>query len=417
MFNKNIKISNYDTELWEAMCLENIRQEQHIELIASENYASTRVMEAQGSILTNKYAEGYPGKRYYGGCDYIDIIEKLAVQRAKLLFKADYANVQPHSGTQANFAVYNALLNPGDTILGMNLSHGGHLTHGASVSFSGQIYKSISYGLSEDGKIDYQQLNDLAEKYKPKMIIGGFSAFSGICNWKTMRSIADNIKAYLLVDMAHIAGLVATGLYPSPISYAHIVTSTTHKTLAGPRGGLIISNECNEELYKKIDSSVFPGIQGGPLVHVIAAKAIAFKEALEPAFKIYQQKVLFNAKCMANTFIDLGYEIVSGGTHNHLFLIDLQNKKLTGHKASSLLNSINITVNKNTIPNDPQSPFITSGLRLGTPSITRRGFSKKEVMLLTHWISDVLNNYNDSRKMCSIKKEVLILCKKFPVYN
>ncbi|CAL4322092.1 Serine hydroxymethyltransferase [Buchnera aphidicola (Eriosoma lanigerum)] len=416
MFNEKIHISEYDTQLWNAIKAENRRQENHIELIASENYASRRVMEAQGSQLTNKYAEGYPNRRYYSGCEYVDIIEQLAIDRAKILFNADYANVQPHSGSQANFAVYQALLNPGDTILGMNLSHGGHLTHGSPVNFSGKIYSSIFYDLDVNEEINYQNLNDLAEKYKPKIIVGGFSSYSGICDWKKMRDIADNIKAYLLVDMAHIAGLVAVGLYPSPLPYAHVVTTTTHKTLSGPRGGLILSQEKDKNLYKKIDSSVFPGSQGGPLMHVIAAKAISFKEAMEDSFKAYQKQILFNAQHMAKIFISHGYHVISGGTYNHLFLINLTNKNLTGKQASDTLHLANITVNKNAVPNDQNSPFITSGIRIGTPSITRRGFKRKEIEKLSNWIISILNNSKDTNQIKQIKQEVLTICKKFPVY-
>ncbi|CAL4322053.1 Serine hydroxymethyltransferase [Buchnera aphidicola (Eriosoma grossulariae)] len=416
MFKNKNNIREYDIKLWNAIESENNRQENHIELIASENYVSRRIMEAQGSQLTNKYAEGYPGKRYYNGCQHVDTIENIAIQRAKKLFKANYANVQPHSGSQANFAVYHALLNPGDKILGMDLTHGGHLTHGAYVNFSGKIYFSIAYGLNKNEEIDYENLNDLAEKHKPKIIVGGFSSYSGICNWKLMRKIADNIQAYLLVDMAHIAGLVATDLYPSPLPYAHVVTTTTHKTLAGPRGGLILSQEKDESLYKKINSSVFPGIQGGPLMHVIAAKAIAFKEAMEISFKEYQKQILNNAKYMSNIFIAEGYHVISGGTHNHLFLLNLENKKLTGKMASNLLDLANITVNKNSIPYDKQNPFVTSGIRIGTPAITRRGFKEKEIEQLTYWIINILNDSSDSNQIKMIKKQVLNMCRRFPVY-
>ncbi|XBC42027.1 MAG: serine hydroxymethyltransferase [Buchnera aphidicola (Kaburagia rhusicola rhusicola)] len=418
MFNIVKSIKDYDLDLWNIMQQEENRQENHIELIASENYASSCVMEAQGSIMTNKYAEGYPNKRYYGGCDYVDMIEQLAIKRAKVLFNADYANVQPHSGSQANFAVYNALLNPGDTILGMSLSHGGHLTHGSPVNFSGKLYKSISYGLDNEGNINYSQIEKLANTYKPKMIIGGFSAYSGICNWKLFREISDSINAYFVVDMAHVAGLVAANLYPSPLKYAHIVTTTTHKTLAGPRGGLILAKGTNNEsLYKKIDSSVFPFCQGGPLVHVIAAKAVALKEAMSSSFKMYQMQVMKNAQLMVEVFLKRKYIVVSGKTLNHLFLLDLSNTKLTGKDAESALNIANIIVNKNSIPNDVRSPFITSGIRIGTPAITRRGFKKLEVYNLSHWISDILDDVNNIRNISKIKEKVLDLCKLFPVYK
>ncbi|CAL4322612.1 serine hydroxymethyltransferase [Buchnera aphidicola] len=416
MFNKKIEFAQYDPELSEAINQEKKRQENHIELIASENYTSKYVMYAQGSQLTNKYAEGYPGKRYYGGCEYVDLVEQLAINRAKELFNADYANVQPHSGSQANFAVYTALLNPGDTILGMKLSHGGHLTHGSSVNFSGKIYNVIAYGVDKNGEIDYQEISNLAKKYQPKMIIGGFSAYSGICNWSKMRDIADEINAYFVVDMAHIAGLIATNLYPSPINYAHVVTSTTHKTLAGPRGGLILAKNGTDTLYKKINLSVFPGTQGGPLMHIIAAKAIAFKEALEPSFKIYQKQVIKNAQTMVRYFLKKDYQIVSGNTFNHLFLINLANKGITGQEADIALGKCNITVNKNTIPNDLRSPFITSGIRIGTPAVTKRGFKENEVLQVTEWIITILNNIKNKNNLLQIKKEVLDLCFKYPVY-
>ncbi|QCI21012.1 serine hydroxymethyltransferase [Buchnera aphidicola (Hyperomyzus lactucae)] len=416
MFNNKIDFSLYDPELWNAIEQEKIRQEHHIELIASENYTSRYVMYTQGSQLTNKYAEGYPGKRYYGGCKYIDIIEELAISRAKKLFNADYANVQPHSGSQANFAVYTALLNPGDTILGMKLSHGGHLTHGSSVNFSGKIYNVISYGVDQKGEINYEELLFLTKKYKPKMIIGGFSAYSGICDWKKMREIADTVSAYFIVDIAHIAGLVAAQIYPNPINYAHVVTSTTHKTLAGPRGGLIIAKNGSEDLYKKLNMSVFPGAQGGPLMHVIAGKAIAFKEALEPKFKQYQKQIVKNSKIMAQNFSKRGYTIISGGTNNHLFLIDLTNKKITGKDADITLSKANITINKNTIPNDPKSPFITSGIRIGTPAVTRRGFKETEVTEVSNWISSILDDINDDKNIVNIKSKVLEMCLKYPVY-
>ncbi|WAI18554.1 MAG: serine hydroxymethyltransferase [Buchnera aphidicola (Acyrthosiphon caraganae)] len=417
MLNNKIDLSKYDPELWLAIEKEKKRQENHIELIASENYTSHHIMHAQGSQLTNKYAEGYPGKRYYGGCQYIDIIEELAINRAKKLFDADYANVQPHSGSQANFAVYTALLKPGDTILGMKLSHGGHLTHGSPVNFSGKIYNVISYGVDKNGEIDYEELLHLTKKYEPKMIIGGFSAYSGICDWKKMRFIADKVNAYFVVDMAHIAGLVAAQIYPNPIHYAHVVTSTTHKTLAGPRGGLILAKNGSDTLYKKLNLSVFPGAQGGPLMHVIAGKAIAFKEALEPEFKIYQKQIVKNAKVMVQKFLQKGYTIVSGSTDNHLFLIDLTNKKITGKDADIALSKANITINKNTIPNDPRNPFITSGIRIGTPAITRRGFKENEVSEISSWISSILENIHDELNIIKIKNQVLEICSKYPVYN
>ncbi|CAL4326349.1 serine hydroxymethyltransferase [Buchnera aphidicola] len=416
MFNSKIEFKKYDPELWTAIEKENKRQELHIELIASENYTSHYVMQAQGSQLTNKYAEGYPGKRYYGGCKYVDIIEELAINRAKKLFDADYVNVQPHSGSQANFAVYTALLNPGDTILGMKLSHGGHLTHGSPVNFSGKMYNVISYGVDLNGDINYEELLSLTKKYKPKMIIGGFSAYSGICDWKKMRQIADEVNAYFVVDIAHIAGLVAAKIYPNPISYAHIVTSTTHKTLAGPRGGLILAKNGNENLYKKLNLSVFPGAQGGPLMHIIAGKAVAFKEALEPEFRKYQIQIVKNAKKMAQNFLIKGYKIISGGTYNHLFLIDLTNKKLTGKDADIALSKANITVNKNTIPNDVQSPFVTSGIRIGTSAVTRRGFKEKEVVTVSNWIANILDDVNDNNNIINIKNQVLEICKEYPVY-
>ncbi|CAL4321825.1 serine hydroxymethyltransferase [Buchnera aphidicola] len=417
MFLPQKKISEYDSELWKAIEKEKFRQEQHIELIASENYVSPSIMEAQGTWLTNKYAEGYPGKRYYGGCKYIDKIESLAINRAKKLFDADYANVQPHSGSQANFSVYTALLKPGDCILGMSLSHGGHLTHGATVNLSGKLYKVISYGLNKNEEIDYFKIEKLAKKYKPKMIIGGFSAYSGICNWKKIRLIADQINAYFVVDMAHIAGLVAAKLYPSPINYAHVVTTTTHKTLGGPRGGLILSKNQNEKFYSLLNSSVFPGNQGGPLIHVIAAKAISFKEAMEPWFILYQKEIIKNSKEMVNVFLKRGFQIVSGKTENHLFLINLSNKKITGKEADFILGKANITVNKNTVPNDINGPFITSGIRIGTPAITRRGFKTSDAAQVANWISDILNNINDQNKILDIKKQVLNLCQKYPVYK
>ncbi|QSX30936.1 MULTISPECIES: serine hydroxymethyltransferase [Shewanella] len=417
MLNKTMNIADYDPELFQAIQDETLRQEEHIELIASENYTSPRVMQAQGSQLTNKYAEGYPGKRYYGGCEYVDVVETLAIERAKELFGATFANVQPHSGSQANMAVYMTLLQPGDTVLGMNLAHGGHLTHGSPVNFSGKLYNIIPYGIDEAGKIDYVELERLALEHKPKMIIGGFSAYSGIVDWAKLREIADKIGAYLFVDMAHVAGLIAAGVYPNPVPHAHVVTSTTHKTLAGPRGGLIISAADDEELYKKLNSAVFPGGQGGPLMHVIAGKAVAFKEALEPEFKVYQQQVVANAKAMVEVFKSRGYKIVSGGTDNHLMLLDLIGRDLTGKEADAALGRANITVNKNSVPNDPRSPFVTSGIRIGTPAITRRGFKEAEARELTGWICDVLDNAKDDAVIERVKGQVLELCARFPVYG
>ncbi len=416
MLKREMNIADYDAELWHAMQQEVVRQEEHIELIASENYTSPRVMQAQGSQLTNKYAEGYPGKRYYGGCEYVDIVEQLAIDRAKALFGADYANVQPHSGSQANFAVYTALLQPGDTILGMNLAHGGHLTHGSPVNLSGKLYKVIPYGIDESGKIDYEEMAELAQTHKPKMIVGGFSAYSGVVDWAKMREIADSIGAYLFVDMAHVAGLVAADVYPNPVPHAHIVTTTTHKTLAGPRGGLILAKGGDEELYKKLNSAVFPGGQGGPLMHVIAGKAVALKEAMEPEFKVYQQQVAKNAKAMVDVFLARGFNVVSGGTSNHLFLLDLVSKDLTGKEADAALGRANITVNKNSVPNDPKSPFVTSGIRIGTPAATRRGFKEAEVRELAGWICDVLENINDEATIERVKQKVLAICERFPVY-
>jgi len=411
-----MNIADYDAELWAAMEKEVVRQEEHIELIASENYTSPRVMQAQGSQLTNKYAEGYPGKRYYGGCEYVDIVEQLAIDRAKELFGADFANVQPHSGSQANFAVYTALLQPGDTILGMNLGHGGHLTHGSPVNLSGKLYNVVPYGIDESGDIDYDDVKRQAELHKPKMIIGGFSAFSGIVDWAKMREIADSVGAYFFVDMAHVAGLIAAGVYPNPVPHAHIVTTTTHKTLAGPRGGLILAKGGSEEFYKKLNSAVFPGGQGGPLMHVIAGKAVALKEAMEPEFKIYQQQVAKNARAMVEVVLERGYNVVSGGTHNHLFLMDLVDKNLTGKEADAALGRANITVNKNSVPNDPKSPFVTSGVRIGTPAVTRRGFKEAEVRELAGWICDVLDNINDEATIERVKNKVLDICARFPVY-
>ncbi|ELO4974382.1 serine hydroxymethyltransferase [Escherichia coli] len=416
MLKREMNIADYDAELWQAMEQEKVRQEEHIELIASENYTSPRVMQAQGSQLTNKYAEGYPGKRYYGGCEYVDIVEQLAIDRAKELFGADYANVQPHSGSQANFAVYTALLEPGDTVLGMNLAHGGHLTHGSPVNFSGKLYNMVPYGIDATGHIDYADLEKQAKEHKPKMIIGGFSAYSGVVDWAKMREIADSIGAYLFVDMAHVAGLVAAGVYPNPVPHAHVVTTTTHKTLAGPRGGLILAKGGSEELYKKLNSAVFPGGQGGPLMHVIAGKAVALKEAMEPEFKTYQQQVAKNAKAMVEVFLERGYKVVSGGTDNHLFLVDLVDKNLTGKEADAALGRANITVNKNSVPNDPKSPFVTSGIRVGTPAITRRGFKEAEAKELAGWMCDVLDSINDEAVIERIKGKVLDICARYPVY-
>lgn len=416
MLKREMNIADYDAELWQAMEQEKVRQEEHIELIASENYTSPRVMQAQGSQLTNKYAEGYPGKRYYGGCEYVDIVEQLAIDRAKELFGADYANVQPHSGSQANFAVYTALLEPGDTVLGMNLAHGGHLTHGSPVNFSGKLYNIVPYGIDATGHIDYADLEKQAKEHKPKMIIGGFSAYSGVVDWAKMREIADSIGAYLFVDMAHVAGLVAAGVYPNPVPHAHVVTTTTHKTLAGPRGGLILAKGGSEELYKKLNSAVFPGGQGGPLMHVIAGKAIALKEAMEPEFKTYQQQVAKNAKAMVEVFLERGYKVVSGGTDNHLFLVDLVDKNLTGKEADAALGRANITVNKNSVPNDPKSPFVTSGIRVGTPAITRRSFKEAEAKELAGWMCDVLDSINDEAVIERIKGKVLDICARYPVY-
>ncbi|MFB1001966.1 MAG: serine hydroxymethyltransferase [Pseudomonadales bacterium] len=416
MFDKSMTVAGFDDELQAAIASEEQRQEDHIELIASENYCSPRVMEAQGTKLTNKYAEGYSGKRYYGGCEFVDLAEDLAVERAKKLFGADYANVQPHSGSQANSAVYLALLSGGDTVLGMSLDAGGHLTHGAKPNFSGKIYNAVQYGLNaETGEIDYEQVEALALEHKPKMIVAGFSAYSGIVDWARFREIADKVDAYLLVDMAHVAGLVAAGVYPNPVPYADVVTSTTHKTLRGPRGGIILA-KANPALEKKFNSAVFPGCQGGPLMHVIAAKAVSFKEAMEDDFKVYQQQVVANAKAMANTFIERGIKIVSGGTHNHLMLVDLIGKEYTGTDADAALGAAHITVNKNAVPNDPRSPFVTSGLRVGTPAVTTRGFKEEEVIQLTHWMCDILADVNDQAVIDRVRGQVSELCKRFPVY-
>lgn len=412
----NESVKSFDSELWNAIVAEERRQEDHIELIASENYVSPRVLKIQGSVLTNKYAEGYPDKRYYGGCEYVDLAEQLAIDRVKELFKADYANVQPHSGSQANAAAYMAMIKPGDTILAMDLSNGGHLTHGAKVNFSGKIYNAVHYGLDDNGVINYAQMEQLAKAHQPKVLVGGFSAYSGIVDWERMRKIADDVGAYLLVDMAHIAGLIAAGLYPSPVPYADIVTSTTHKTLRGPRGGLIVAKS-NPELAKKLNSAIFPGSQGGPLMHVIAAKAMAFKEALQPEFVTYQKQVITNAKAMAKTMIERGYDVVSNGTENHMFLVSLINKDITGKDSEAALGRANITVNKNTVPNEPRSPFVTSGLRIGTPAATTRGFKEREVTQVANWICDILDNLTDDAKIAEVKSQAEKLCQQFPVYS
>ena len=412
----NISIAEFDPELAQAITNEDARQEAHIELIASENYCSPAVMEAQGSKLTNKYAEGYPGKRYYGGCEYVDIIEQLAIDRAKELFGADYANVQPHAGSQANSAVYLALLNPGDTVLGMSLAHGGHLTHGAKVSFSGKTYNAIQYGLNpETGEIDYEEVERLALEHKPRMIVAGFSAYSQIVDWQRFRDIADKIGAYLFVDMAHVAGLVAAGVYPNPVQIADVTTTTTHKTLRGPRSGLILA-KANEEIEKKLQSAVFPGNQGGPFVHAVAAKAICFKEAMAPEYKAYQQQVVKNAQAMAEVLIERGYDVVSGGTKNHLFLLSLIKQDITGKDADAWLGAAHITVNKNSVPNDPRSPFVTSGIRIGTPAVTTRGFGEAEVRDLAGWIADILDSKGDEAVINTVKAKVEAVCAKFPVY-
>ena len=417
MFKSSQSIKDFDPDLWGAISGEIQRQEDHIELIASENYTSKRVLEAQGYVLTNKYAEGYPGKRYYGGCEHVDVAESLAIERAKKLYGAAYANVQPHSGASANSAVYLALCDAGDVVLGMSLDHGGHLTHGAKVNFSGKTYRSYQYGLdASTGEIDYKEVECLAREHQPKMIVAGFSAYSGIVDWAKFREIADEVGAYLLVDMAHVSGLVATGLYPSPIPFADVVTTTTHKTLRGPRGGLILARD-NEEIHKKLNSAIFPGTQGGPLMHIIAAKAVCFKEALEPEFKDYQAQVKLNAKTMAQTFMDRGVNIVSNGTENHMFLVDLIDKDITGKEADAALGRANITVNKNAVPNDPQSPFVTSGLRIGTPAATTRGFKEAEVAEVASWICDIIENLNDEKVVLEVKGKVKILCSKFPVYE
>ena len=422
MFSRADTLAAFDPELAKAIAAEDRRQEDHVELIASENYASPRVMQAQGSQLTNKYAEGYPGKRYYGGCEYVDVAEQLAIDRVKQLFNADYANVQPHSGSQANQAVYFALLQPGDTILGMSLAHGGHLTHGAKVNASGKLFNAVQYGVNEQGLIDYDEVERLALEHKPKMVVAGFSAYSQVVDWARFRAIADKVGAYLFVDMAHVAGLVAAGVYPSPLAHAHVVTSTTHKTLRGPRGGIIIASraamgEQAEEIEKKLQSIVFPGIQGGPLMHVIAAKAVAFKEALEPAFKDYQQQVVKNAQAMADVIMRRGYRIVSGGTKNHLMLVDMIGKDVSGKQAEEALGKAHITVNKNSVPNDPRKPFVTSGLRIGTPAVTTRGYKEADCVALAEWICDVLDNPGDDNVIAGVRGNVELQCKQFPVYG
>lgn len=416
MFSKGMEIAGFDEELWSAIQAEEHRQEDHIELIASENYASPRVLQAQGTVLTNKYAEGYPGKRYYGGCEHVDVVESLAIERAKTLFAADYANVQPHSGSQANAAVFMALLNPGDTILGMSLAHGGHLTHGAKVNFSGKLYNAIQYGLdTSTGLIDYDEVARLAQEHRPKMIIAGFSAYSRVVDWAFFRKVADDVGAYFLVDMAHVAGLVAAGAYPSPVAIADVTTTTTHKTLRGPRGGLILA-KANEEIEKKLNSLVFPGIQGGPLMHVIAAKAVALKEAMQPEFKTYQQRVVTHAQAMAGRFMARGLNIVSGGTDNHLMLVDLISRGVTGKAVDAALGRARITVNKNAVPNDPQSPFVTSGIRIGTPAVTTRGFTEADCVNLADWICDVIDDLDNEAVIERVRDDVSQICKRYPVY-
>ncbi|MEY3288312.1 MAG: serine hydroxymethyltransferase [Pseudomonadota bacterium] len=417
MFKKSMSIAGFDDDLFNAMEEERNRQEDHIELIASENYASPRVMEAQGSQLTNKYAEGYPGKRYYGGCEFVDKVEQLAIDRAKALFGADYANVQAHSGSQANMAVFMALIQPGDTIMGLSLADGGHLTHGAKPNFSGKIYNAIQYGLNpETGEINYEQVEALALEHKPKMIVAGFSAYSRVWDWQRFRDIADKVGAYFVVDMAHVAGLIAAGLYPNPVPFADVVTSTTHKSLRGPRGGLILCKS-NPDIEKKIDSNIFPGIQGGPSMHVIAAKAVAFKEAMQPEFRVYQQQVIKNAQAMASVFIKRGFDVVSGGTDNHLMLVSLIPKGITGKAADAALSKAHITVNKNAVPNDPQSPFVTSGIRVGTPAPTTRGFREAEMIEIANWMCDVMENIDDEEVSAAVRKKVSNLCARFPVYS
>jgi glycine hydroxymethyltransferase len=417
MFPRDARIEGFDPELAQAIADERRRQEDHVELIASENYASPRVLEAQGSVLTNKYAEGYPGKRYYGGCEFVDVAERLAIERAKQLFGADYANVQPHSGSQANQAVYLSLLQPGDRILGMSLAHGGHLTHGAKVNISGKLFDAAQYGVDDQGMIDYDEVERLAVEHQPKMVVAGFSAYSQVVDWARFRAIADKVGALLFVDMAHVAGLIAAGVYPNPLPHAHVVTSTTHKTLRGPRGGIIVASNPTEELQKKLQSIVFPGIQGGPLMHVIAAKAVAFKEALEPEFKAYQQQVVANAQAMARTIIDRGYRIVSGGTENHLMLVDMIGKGITGKDAEAALGRAHITVNKNAVPNDPQKPFVTSGLRIGTPAVTTRGYGEADCVELANWMCDVLDAPADEAMIATVREKVTAQCRKYPVYG
>ncbi|MCU7935722.1 MAG: serine hydroxymethyltransferase [Candidatus Thiodiazotropha sp. (ex Dulcina madagascariensis)] len=417
MFQKSMRIRGYDDELWAAIEGEERRQEEHIELIASENYTSPRVMQAQGGVMTNKYAEGYPRKRYYGGCEHVDIAEQLAIDRAKSLFGADYANVQPHSGSQANAAVYMALCQPGDTVLGMSLAHGGHLTHGAKPNFSGKLYHAVQYGLNPDtGEIDYDEVERLAREHKPKMVVAGFSAYSRVVDWQRFRDIADAVGAYLFVDMAHVAGLIAAGLYPSPVRIADVTTTTTHKTLRGPRGGLILA-KANPEIEKKLNSLVFPGTQGGPLMHVIAAKAVAFKEAMEPAFKTYQRQVIDNARAMARVFMERGYDVVSKGTDDHLFLVSFIEAGLTGKEVDGWLGKANITVNMNAVPNDPQSPFVTSGIRVGTPAVTTRGFDLSDCVELSGWMCDIIDSRGDQAVIDAIKTKVLAICAKYPVYQ
>jgi glycine hydroxymethyltransferase len=417
MYGNNLSIETFDKDLWKALEAERVRQEHHIELIASENYASPRVMEAQGGILTNKYAEGYPGKRYYGGCEFVDVAEQLAIDRAKKLFKADFANVQPHSGASANAAIFLALLEAGDKILGMSLDHGGHLTHGSKVNFSGKIYESYSYGINpETGDIDYDEVKSLAEEHQPKLIICGFSAFSGILDFKKFRDIADSIGAYLLADISHVSGLVAAGLYPNPFPHAHVVSTTTHKTLVGPRGGLILAGK-DEELHKKLNSALFPGSQGGPLMHVIAAKAVCFKEAMEPEFIEYQQQILKNAKRMSSSLMESDIDVVSNGTSNHMFLVNLVKNNITGKVLDAALGQANITVNKNSVPNDPQSPFVTSGIRIGTPAVTRRGFKENEMDLIASWIKNIIHDVENEKLIDQTKNEVTDLCGQFPVYS
>ena len=417
MYGNNLSIESFDKDLWEALEGEKVRQEHHIELIASENYASPRVMEAQGSVLTNKYAEGYPGKRYYGGCEFVDVAEQLAIDRAKELFKADFANVQPHSGASANAAVFLALLDAGDKILGMSLDHGGHLTHGSKVNFSGKIYESYSYGIDPvTGDIDYEEVQKLATEHKPKLIICGFSAFSGVLDFEKFREIADSIDAFLLADISHVSGLIAAGLYPNPVPYADVVTTTTHKTLIGPRGGLILARE-NEDLHKKLNSALFPGSQGGPLMHVIAAKAVCFKEAMEPEFLEYQKQILANAQRMSSSLMNNDIDIVSNGTANHMFLVNLVKNKITGKVLDAALGQANITVNKNSVPNDPQSPFVTSGIRIGTPAVTRRGFKEAEMDLIATWIKDIINDVENASLISNTRNEVTELCNQFPVYS